>query len=333
MFTDPKMPDEIIGQTFSLGNKPNWKLKDAREAVRKDVNHEDAIRRFLYRPFDVQWIFYHDAVIERSRSEVMQHMAKENLALISPRQFKEQPGAFVTTNIAGHKTVSAFDINYLFPLYLYQTEENPKKRSSATVMMVFEEKKEYKRRKPNLSAPFVERLSASFTTTPSPEHVFFYVYAVLYSNTYRTKYAEFLKADFPRIPFTTSHKLFIKMASYGERLVNLHLLTSNDLDDKAVSMQGKGNNKIEKIRYEKKKVYISDQRYFESVIPEVWEYVIGGYQVCDKWVKDRKGKTLSVEDIKHYSAIVSALKKTIDIQEKIDAIYPDVEKEIIDFSK
>ncbi len=330
MFTDPKMPDEIIGQTFNLQDKPNWKLKDARETVMKDEHRENAIRKILYRPFDVQWVFYHDAVIERSRREVMRHMEKENLAMISPRQSKEQPGAFVTTNIAGHKTVSAFDINYFFPLYLYPEKEKPKKRSSATVMMVFDEEKEYKTKKPNLSAALIERLTSSFKKTPSPEHIFFYTYAVLYSNTYRTKHAEFLKSDFPRIPFTSNYKLFTKMAGYGERLVDLHLLKSSDLDSKVVSMEGKGNGKVEKVRYEKNKVYISDQQYIEGVSPTVWEYQVGGYQVCDKWLKDRKGKILSLENMKHYSLVVAALKKTMDIQDKIDGLYADVEKEIID---
>jgi len=168
---------------------------------------------------------------------------------------------------------------------------------------------------------------------PSPEHIFFYTYAVLYSNTYRTKYAEFLKSDFPRVPFTSNHKLFTKMAGYGERLVELHLLKASDLDSNVARMEGKGNNKVEKVRYEKKRVYISDQQYIEGVAPAVWEYQVGGYQVCDKWLKDRKGKVLSLEDVKHYCLVVTALKKTMDIQEKIDDVYLEVEKEIMDFTK
>lgn len=330
-----KLDVETARQAYDLGKDArDWKVELAQNDLKDSGLDKQKIVPILYRPFDTRYTYYTGKSRGfhcMPRSEVMRHMEKENLAMISPRQFKEQSGAFVTTNIAGHKTVSAFDINYFFPLYLYLEEEKPKKRSSATVMMVFEPGEKYKTKKPNLSATLIERLTANFKKTLSPEQIFFYIYAVLYSNTYRTKYAEFLKADFPRIPFTANHKLFNKMADYGERLVDLHLLRADDLDVKAISMQGKGDNKVGQVRYEKKKVFISDTRYFEGVSPEVWEYQVGGYQVCDKWLKDRKEKVLSLEDVKHYSAIVAALKKTMDIQEKIDGLYPDVEKEIIHF--
>ena len=339
MFIDPKMPDEIIGQTFNLQDKANWKLRDARDAVRKDEKREDKIQRILYRPFDVQWIFYHDAVIERSRREVMRNMEKENLGILYTRPQSPQyefscliSNSLIDQCAVGNKSAGA-GISYLAPLYLYPEKKKPQKRSSSTIMMVFDEEKEYQTKKPNLSALLAEILTARFKKTPTPEQIFFYSYAVLYSSTYRTKYAEFLKSDFPRVPFTCNQKLFSKMAGYGERLVDLHLLKSSDLDSKVVSMEGKGNGKVEKVRYEKNKVYISEQQYIESVSPAIWAYQIGGYQVCDKWLKDRKGKILSLEDVKHYSLVVTALKKTMDIQEKIDGIYPDVEKEIMDVSK
>ncbi len=335
MFIDPKMPDEIINQTFNLQDKTSWKLKDAREAVRKDEKREDKIQKILYRPFDVQWIFYHDAVIERSRTEVMRHMMKENLGLITNRQVNgEFNHALCSDRIINDCTVSleTRERSYLFPLYLYPEEKKPKKRASSTVMMVFDEGKEYKTKKPNLSASLVEKLTASFKKTPSPEQIFFYTYAVLYSNTYRIKYSAFLKSDFPRIPFTNSYKLFIKMAGFGEELVNWHLKAA-DHEAWPESLKGKGNNKVEKVRYEKKRVYINDQQYINDVPPAAWEYRIGGYQVCDKWLKDRKGKVLSLEDVKHYCLVVTALKKTMDIQEKIDDVYLEVEKEIMDFTK
>ncbi|MEK6692134.1 MAG: type ISP restriction/modification enzyme [Nitrospirota bacterium] len=163
-----------------------------------------------------------------------------------------------------------------------------------------------------------------------------------YSNIYRTRYAEFLKIDFPRVPFTRDYKLFKKMGDYGESLVNLHLLKpapdsdrgSPELDTPIARFQGKGNNEVEKVRYEPvgaghalPLLYINKEQYFEGISPELWEYRIGGYQVCDKWLKDRKGRTLSLDDIKHYCRIVTSLSKTIKIQKVIDYIYPAVEKE------
>ncbi|MDO8785589.1 MAG: type ISP restriction/modification enzyme, partial [Syntrophales bacterium] len=180
--------------------------------------------------------------------------------------------------------------------------------------------------KSNLSPALTGQLTKSFKKTPSPEQVFFYIYAVLYSNIYRTKYADFLKIDFPRVPFTKDYELFIKMGGYGESLVDLHLLKSPELDSPIAKLQGKGDFRVEKLRYENECVYINNDQYFEGVKPAIREYRIGGYQVCDKWLKDRKGRRLSLDDIKTYCKIVTALRKTIEIQKAIDDIYPEVEK-------
>ena len=335
-FRDKKLPDEIIQQTYGLKDKSNWKLKDARESIIKDEDWEKAITKILYRPFDVQWIFYHDPVIERSRKEVMQHMLKENFALSVGRAGQvvglERPWnvVFVSEHIVD------FNVFYrggelLFPLYLYQQKDKPKKRSFGSTMMLFEPQAEYTAKKPNLSPALVEKLTNEFKKEPTPEQIFYYIYAILYSNTYRTKYAEFLKIDFPRIPFTRDYTLFKKMAGYGERLIELHLLKTSEIDTPIAKFQGKGNDKVEKLKYEKGKLFINKDQYFEGILPEVWEYQIGGYQVLDKWLKDRKDRALSLDDIKHYCGIVAVLKKTIEIQDKIDSIYPGIEKEVIEF--
>ncbi len=337
-FIDKKMPDEIIQQTYDLKDKTNWRLEDAREAVRKDENWEQALTKILYRPFDEQWIFYHDAVIERSRREVMQHMLQENLSLITHRREElDIPYThFLATNlISEHGCLSTKTTNYHFPLYLYQPKEKPKKKSFGSVMMLFEPEAEYVLKKPNISPAVFEKLEEAFKKRPAPEQIFYYIYAVIYSNIYRTKYAEFLKADFPRVPLTRDRKLFTKMAEYGNSLVELHLVKVKELDKTHIKFRS-GNNKIEKIRYEpvgangrSPLLHINNDQYFEGITPEVWEYHIGGYRVCEKWLKDRKGKTLSLEDIKHYCKVVTALQKTIELQQAIDAVYPDVEKETI----
>ena len=183
-------------------------------------------------------------------------------------------------------------------------------------MLLFEPEAEYGVKKPNLSPVLLEKLSKAFKKEPLPEEIFYFIYAVLYSNIYRTKYAEFLKIDFPRIPFTNDYKLFKKMSDYGERLVELHLLKSSELDTPIAKFQGKGNDKVEKLRYEKGKLYINNDQYFEGIPSEVWEYQVGGYQVCDKWLKDRKGRPLSVEDTKHYCKVVTALKRQLMFRQK-----------------
>ncbi|MBT9536946.1 MAG: DNA methyltransferase, partial [Nitrospirae bacterium] len=147
---------------------------------------------------------------------------------------------------------------------------------------------------------------------------------------YRTKYAEFLKIDFPRVPFTKDYKLFRKISEYGNRLVDLHLLKSRELDSPIARYQGKGNSRVEKLKYDEKKrhVYINKTQYFECLSQEVWSYQIGGYQVCDKWLKERKYRILSLDETQAYCRIVTAISQTIEIQKKIDEIYGEIEKTI-----
>ena len=334
-FRDKKLPDEIIQRTYELQDKSHWDLKNARESVMKDDDWEKAITKILYRPFDEQWIFYHDAVIERSRREVMNHMLKANLGLIVNRQIRMEKiqHAWITNKIVDlHILETANASAYMFPLYLHKEKDNPKKHSFSSIMMLFDPQAEYGVKKPNLSPALVEKLSNTYKKPPSPEQIFFYIYSVLYSNIYREKYAEFLKIDFPRIPFPKDYKLFTTMGEHGKYLVDLHLLKSSDLEPSIIRFQGKGDNKVEKLRYEQEKVYINHDQYFEGTEPEIWEYQIGGYKICNKWLKDRKGKKLSLDDIKHYCKVVTALKKTIEIQKAIDDIYIDLEKETIEFN-
>ena len=326
MFCDEKMPDELIGEPYQLRDKSNWNLKAAREKVRDDGDWEDSFARILYRPFDIQWIFYHDTLVERSRRNVMRHMMRENSALVTPKQNKGEFGSMATDVIGTHKTVAAYDINYYFPLYLYSDPDQK------DLLSHLEESKE---RQPNISEKIFSALCAAYTTQPSPEDIFHYIYAVLYSETYRVKYAEFLKTDFPRVPFTKDERLFRELAVYGRRLADLHLMRSPELDTPIAKFQGSGDGRVEKIGYGKEtnRVYINQDQYFEGLEEDVWQYRIGGYQVCDKWLKDRKGKILSLDDVKHYCKVATAIEHTITIQKDIDAIYSEAEKQLMVFGK
>ena len=168
---------------------------------------------------------------------------------------------------------------------------------------------------------------------PEIKQILFYVYALLYSKKYRAKYEEFLKMDFPRIPFTTEYPLFLKAAQYGKRLVDLHLLKAAELDPPTARFQGYGEAKVEKAQYdrESRRITINKSCYFEGVSEEVWKNAIGGYQVCDKWLKDRKGRVLHLDEIKQYCQMVTALKKTIEIQKELDTLFERLEKKTISF--
>lgn len=305
-FRNKTMSDEIIRRSFNLKDKSNWKLKEKREKIIDDKDWGEAVTRILYRPFDIRWIFYHDDVVERSRREVMQHMTQENLGLIVNRQIRVEKiqHSLVSEKIVDlHILETAHASAYVFPLYLYPQKENPKKCSASSTMMLFEPKADYNVKKPNLSKRILDKLAISFKKAPIPEQIFYYIYAVLYSNIYRSRYSEFLKIDFPRIPFTKDFKLFQKISDLGEKLTELHLLKSKSLSNPISKFQGDGTGIVEKPEYyeKEKKVFINKEQYFEGIEKEVWEYQIGGYQVCDKWLKDRKGKR---PDSRRYSSLL-----------------------------
>ena len=330
MLSDPSLSDEIIKQSFDLKDKPNWKLKDAREKILKDKEWEESIVRILYRPFDVQWVFYNDTVIERCRKEVMHHMMQENLGLLVPRQVvSDFHHVFCTnriTNFNALDTAGRFGSGFLFPLYLHPDKDKKDMFSQL----------ESRERKPNLNPELVKSLTTSYSREPSPEELFYYIYGTLYSNTYRAKYAQFLKSDFPRVPFTADYELFIKMGNLGKRLTDLHLLKSAELNQSIARFPSAGDNRVQKVKYDgENRVYINDNQYFEGISRELWEYQIGGYQVLDKWLKDRKktDKPLSADDIKHYCRVATALKKTVNIQIEIDSLYPAVEKKTTELKK
>jgi predicted helicase len=252
----------------------------------------------------------------------MRHFFKDNLGLISARNSKSLivNHFFCCDTLVEMKCGESTIQSYVFPLFVYPSQEKKDLFHA-----------EGEARQPNIKADIFKSLSNVYKKEISPESIFYYIYAVLYSETYRTKYAEFLKIDFPRVPFTKDYKLFKKMAEYGNRLVDLHLLKSPELNLPVAKFQGKGENMVDKPRYDDKAgyVYINKTQYFEGISKNVWSYQIGGYQVCDKWLKDRKGRILSLDEIQTYCRIVTAIEKTIEIQKSGDDIYEKLERELI----
>ncbi len=331
-FRNLKTKDEFIRTAFHLKDTRGWKLTDARQQLAEDEDWDKYFQKILYRPFDIRDIYYTPKMVDWGRPEFMRHMLQDNLSLIVPRQFKEVFGALVTKNIIGHKTVSAYDINYLFPLYLYK--EKISKKSHFHTLMLFEPEADYgdKDKIPNIDKTVYEKLNKTYKKKLTPEEILHYIYAVFYSNIYREKYAEFLKIDFPCVPFTADYKVFSKMADLGKQLTDLHLMKSDLLDKPVAKYQGRSDNdKIEKIVYspEEQRIYINKEKYFDNVSPELWNYQIGGYQVLQKYLKDRKDRTM--DDPRYYCRIVTAIDKTITLQNQIDEIYENVEKSLIEF--
>jgi len=322
------MPDALVAQAYGLREKKTWTVRDARAALRRDPAWEEKFTRCLYRPFDERWLYYHPALIERHRGEVMQHMlAGENLALITNRQVAIDSfrHAWISQQIVDlHIIETAHASAYIFPLYIYPNTNN------AQPHLLLE-------RRPNLAPELLPALTAAYGRAPSPEEIFAYVYAILYTPTYREQYAEFLRMDFPRIPFTRDAAVFAALAGLGERLIALHLLRSPELDPPACRFEGAGDNLVGRNqsqgrRYEPdaQRVTINPTQHFGPVPPEVWEYQIGGYQVCDKWLKDRRERRLTLDEIRTYCRIVTALGKTIAVQQELDEWYESLGA-ILDF--
>ncbi len=322
------MAPELAREGYGLGpDARDWKVALAQKDLLDSGPEREKVVPVLYRPFDVRYTYYTGrsrGFICRPRPEVMRHMlAGENLALMVPRRV-EHVGtwqhAFACDQISEHVAVSLKTIDYHFPLYLYPTADRRDLFSLG----------EPAARRPNLNPEIVAALAAAHGREPTPEEVFHYVYAVLYAPTYRAKYAEFLRLDFPRIPFTADHALFEALAGLGGRLVGLHLLRSPELDPPLARFEGAGDSRVAKSkapRYDAaaERVYINATQYFAPVPAAVWEYQVGGYQVCHKWLKDRQERQLSLEEIRTYCRVVTALARTIEIQEEIDARYPGAE--------
>jgi predicted helicase len=261
-------------------------------------------------------------------------MAGNNLGIATTRSIEIGRGwehVWYSKNIIQHHTVSLKETNYLFPLYLYP---DPHKKG---LFDANEVSTAPGGRLPNMSPAFITDISKKLNMqfiqdgkgdlqqTFGPEDIFNYIYIVFHSPTYRTRYAEFLKMDFPRLPLTSNADLFRELCRLGERLASLHLMET--IGSITTSYPVDGNNIVEKVEYtqsadkpEQGCVWINKTQYFGNVPLDVWEFHVGGYQVCQKWHKDRKGRVLSYEDIRHYQKIVAALAETISLMEKIDEV-------------
>jgi predicted helicase len=304
---------------------------DPESATKLAAQLKISLRRILpvlYRPFDRRFLVYDKSAVTRPRADVMRHMlAGPNVALLATRLTRDKWEVLASNTIAGHKSMAAYDINSLFPLYLYQDGRMPE--------TLFDHENG---RRPNLATAFIEdvaaRLKMKFVPdgrgdlkkTFGPEDIFHYAYAVFHSPTYRKRYAEFLKIDFPRLPLTSDKALFARLCALGAELVGLHLLER--VPAPVATYPQPGDSVVEKPHYKPPtdqapgRIYVNKDQFFENVPPEVWEFHVGGYQVCEKWLKDRKGRTLSYDEIETYRKITESLRQTLRLAAEIDRAIP-----------
>ncbi|MCK4472993.1 MAG: hypothetical protein KAW49_14525, partial [Anaerolineae bacterium] len=275
-FRDEALSDDEVRERFKLNDTRDWKLPEARAQLQAREDWEEDFNLCFYRPFDVRSIYYSGDVVEFPRSEVMQHLLKNNLAMVTTRVYRGDrfTSILVSRYLVEKKTGESTRGTYCFPLYLYDKKKKEKRLKgggSVINLTLFESGPGYTIPQPNLAPAFVaavkENLGLDFVqegkgdigqaqgtapTTFGPEDVFCYIYAILHSPTYRERYAEFLKIDFPRIPLTSDREQFKALAEKGQELVALHLMESPVLNQLITGFPVAGSDKVEKVRYVEK---------------------------------------------------------------------------------
>ncbi|MEZ4525272.1 MAG: type ISP restriction/modification enzyme [Desulfobacterales bacterium] len=326
---------DLLHQRFNVRKKAGWNILDGYDNIKYEKDLSKYIKPISYRPFDIKYIFYEDKLVWRTVRKIMQHfLIQENVGLnwIRPMSSNYEFSIFISKYItdqcsAGNKSAGA-GISYTAPLYLYSetdAQETPESGMERT---------------PNLNMKIVAQIAKGIDLTFSPEKektkgtfapidILDYIYAVLHSPTYREKYREFLKIDFPRVPCPHDAKTFWKLVQFGSELRTIHLLENPKVEKFFTVYPQPGDNVITRcigkkdfeITEKKKKtgrVWINDTQYFDKVPLIAWEFFIGGYQPAQKWLKDRKGRKLDFADILHYQKIIAALTETDSIMKKID---------------
>lgn len=297
-----------------------------------DYKKDDIRKRFAeknlkeidYRVFDKRYINYDESLLARGRFQFMKHFFQPNLAISFVRRSRSSSfiTPFLTKNIVDKCIISTLDNANIFPLYLYPTSNGQQ-----TIVQTSD-------RTPNLNTEIVnqiaKKLGLTYTNekettenTFAPIDILDYIYAVLHSPTYREKYKEFLKIDFPRVPYPKNADTFWTLAKLGGELRQIHLLESPTIEKYITQYPIDGNNEVGKTRYQGGKVYINDSQYFDNVPQIAWDFYIGGYQPAQKWLKDRKERKLEFDDILHYQKIIVALTETDRLMKVIDKIEID----------
>jgi predicted helicase len=301
--------EELLHKKFNVAKKTGWNILNGHSNIKNQKDLSIYIKPIAYRPFDTRYIFYEDKLVWRTVRKVMQNFLSENndrknIGLSITRRIEGDRNfadIFVFDKMIQHHSLSIKEVNNLMPLYLYPETNTLLGAEPRTPNL-----------KPEIIATIAKGLGLNFTvekendaTTFAPIDILDYIYAVLHSPSYRERYKEFLKSDFPRVPYPQDAQEFWALVALGEQLRGYPM---------------EGNNTVEKIRYEDNKVYINNNQYFDNVSKIAWTFYIGGYQPAQKWLKDRKEQILSFEDIQHYQKIIVALIQTNKIMTQIDDI-------------
>lgn len=328
--------ERLLSERFGLQSNRDWSVLQAHRALTQDVNWAARIQPTLYRPFDLRYIAYLPYLIDYDRSDLMQHLKRGNCGLLISKVFDEHEftSVLATKWLVESKVADRTRGSHLFPL-----------RIGATNKQLHMEIKDGNIWATNLSSEIIGSIEEALSfkvcvgddkaiegESISDEEVFFYIYSILNSGGYRSRYVEFLKEDFPRLPLPKRAELLLDLADLGGRLVRLHLLESSNVRGPTTTYVGPKNPKVGRVGWSDETVWLNAAATkkgqpatpgtigFRGVPEAVWNFHIGGYQVCEKWLKDRRGRTLSDGDIAHYQKTVVAIDETIRLMREIDEV-------------
>jgi predicted helicase len=301
-----EITDQALRDRYKLKDNRDWNLANARKALNGQSDFGESIIECDYRPFDIRWCHFGYETMDYPRREILTNVAwKENLCLEVSRQVRssEWRHAFISSRVPESCLVSlqSREGNSALPMWLYQ---------GASL------------RKENISSEFRCYLDARYDHHYSPEEIFGYTYAVLHAPAYRSRYAEFLRLDFPRIPFPEDAADFEALSKLGWALIEAHLLRDVP-PTKLAQYHGKGDHMVEAVRYApaEQAVWINKTQCFKPVPQAVWDFHIGGYQVLEKYLKSRKGRVLSLDEINHVASVAASLAFTSAQMAQIDKAY------------
>lgn len=290
-----KPTEAFLTEKYNLGkNYAKWLLGNINQ-IKIDANK---LVQIDYRPFDTKYTYFDNKIIWRWRENIMKHFINhDNIGLVFERSVTND--VFAIKSIPEHAFLgTAGFAGQSAPLYLYH--EDGSKTSNLNLEIVNK----------------IENTIGKF----SPENIFDYTYAVLYAPIYREKYKKFLKIDFPRVPYPKNERIFWQLVEKGKKLRELHLMSAPELEKLQTTYPVSGSGVVEKVEYKDGKVFINNEQYFGEAPEIAWNFYIGGYQPAQKWLKDRKGRTLSSDEIEHYQKIIKILIETDKVMKEIDNI-------------
>jgi hypothetical protein len=301
---DPALSDQSLREKYKLKDNRDWQLRSARAALQASEAPQASITASAYRPFDTRECFFGYEFMDYPRREFLEHVhQRRNILLLSSRQVSDQwRHVFVADSPANDCVVSdeSSEANHAFPAYLYPDAGQLE----------------------NLSPAFRSFINTRYSHHYTPEEVLGYIYAVLHAPTYRARFGEFLRIDFPRIPLAETSAQFEMLSALGWQLAEAHLLKTVPRR-KLAQFHGRGSQGVDKVEYSPltQSLAINVARGLGPFPVGFWAFPLGGYQVLDKYLRSRKGRTLSLDEINHVSAVADSVAFTIEQMGKIDAAF------------